>query len=68
MDFENCMRDSYVSFQMALLNDAQKVSAYVGNSADKIHNNYRELKSRKEAEEWFAVYPQPEQYNVIIAA
>jgi hypothetical protein len=67
-EFENCIRDSYISYQMALLNDAQKVASFVGNSPQMVHNNYRELKPREEAEEWFAVYPQQIQPNVIVAA
>ena len=67
-EFENCMRDSYISYQMALLNDAQKVASFAGNSPKQVYDKYRELKPREEAEEWFAVYPQQIQPNVIVAA
>jgi len=65
---QNCLRHSYASYRMAIVNDAPKVANEMGNSPAMIYRNYRKLVTPLQAEEWFAVFPQQTQSNVIVAA
>ncbi len=65
---QNCMRHSFASYRMAILNDAPKVASEMGNSPPMIYRNYRKLVTPQQAEQWFAVYPKQTQPNIIIAA
>jgi len=65
---DNCMRHSYASYRMAILNDAAKVASEMGNSPAIIYRDYRKLVTPEQAQQWFAVYPQQTQSNHTVAA
>jgi integrase len=57
----NGFRHSYASYRLAIVESADKVSLEMGNSPRKLFTNYRELVTRVQAQEWFAVtLPQAE--------
>ncbi len=53
----NALRHSYISYRMAEIQDAAKVSLEAGNSPQMIFSNYRELVIPDEAARWFSVRP-----------
>lgn len=53
----NGLRHSYASYRMALVEDAAKVSLEMGNSPQKIFNNYRKVVTKNQANAWFAIMP-----------
>ena len=65
---DNCMRHSYASYRMAILNDAAKVASEMGNSPAIIYRDYRKLVTPDAAQQWFAVYPHQTQSNHTVAA
>ena len=65
---DNCMRHSYASYRMAILNDAAKVASEMGNSPAIIYRDYRKLVTPQQAQQWFAVYPHQAQSNHTVAA
>jgi integrase len=54
---QNVLRHSAISYRVALVGDVAKVALESGNSAAKIFQFYRELVSREQAQEWFAILP-----------
>jgi hypothetical protein len=53
----NALRHSYISYRLAIVKDAAKVSLDACNSPDIIFNHYRELVTEQEADEWFSIMP-----------
>ena len=53
----NGFRNSYISYRVAELGDAQKVSLETGNSAKVILEDYLELTTPEDAARWFKVGP-----------
>lgn len=53
----NGLRHSFISYRLALVQDAAKVALEAGTSPQMIFSNYRELVTPEEAREWFAVWP-----------
>ena len=53
----NGLRHSYISYRIALVNDAGKVAMKAGNSAGIIFTHYRELVTESDAVAWFAIAP-----------
>jgi integrase len=54
---ENGLRHSYVSYRLAVLQDAARVALEAGNSPQIIFGHYRELVTPETAEAWFSVRP-----------
>src|SRR5665213_380910 len=55
---DNGLRHSFISYRLADIQDAAKVSLEAGNSPDVVFRHYRELVKPAEAQAWFAVSPQ----------
>lgn len=53
----NAMRNSYVSYRVAKIRDAQIVAEETGNSAAVIKRDYFTLATPEESDEWFATMP-----------
>ena len=53
----NGLRHSFISYRLALIQDAAKVALEAGTSPQMIFSNYRELVTADEAQAWFAVAP-----------
>jgi integrase len=53
----NGLRHGFVTFHMALHSDENLTAAEAGNSPQMIHDHYRALETKNEAEKWFAVAP-----------
>lgn len=51
---KNGLRHSYISYQLAILNDTARVALEAGNSPDVIFAHYRELVTPEAAKAWFA--------------
>ncbi len=51
------LRHSWISCRVGMVEDVGKVALEAGNSADVIFKNYRALKTKVQAEAWFAVRP-----------
>ena len=54
----NGLRHSYCSYRMAIAQDENIVSAEMGNSAQMVYANYRQLVTKEQAEAWFAIAPE----------
>lgn len=54
----NAFRHSYVSYRLALTNDAAKVALEAGHDAQVMFAHYRELVRPDEAQEWFNIFPE----------
>ena len=54
---KNGLRHSYASYRLALVEDVGKVSLEMGNSPQKVFNNYRKVVTKSQATGWFAVMP-----------
>jgi integrase len=54
----NGLRHSYCSYRMAITQDENIVSAEMGNSAQMIYANYRQLVTREQAQAWFSIAPE----------
>ena len=57
----NGLRHSYCSYRMAIAQDENIVSAEMGNSAQMVYANYRQLVTKEQAEAWFAIVPEAKQ-------
>jgi integrase len=55
---DNGLRHSYISYRVAEIQDAARVSLEAGNSPPMIFRHYRELVKPADAERWFAVKPE----------
>ena len=51
----NCFRHSFISYRVALTGNVEETSLEAGNSPRIIHKHYRELVTKEQAHEWFAV-------------
>jgi len=60
----NALRHSYISYRLAEIQNAHQVALESGNSENIIFKNYRELVTKKQAQQWFSVFPKKEQ-NII---
>jgi len=54
---QNVLRHSFISYRLALTQNADQVAYEAGTSKGKIDSNYDEKASRKDAEKWFATFP-----------
>lgn len=52
---KNALRDSFISYRLAVLQDAGKVAYEANNSPGTIYTNYRELVTEEQANKWFAI-------------
>ncbi len=55
---KNGLRKSWISYQLALTQDAGKVARWAGNSPSVIASNYEKLVTPEAAREWFSIRPQ----------
>jgi hypothetical protein len=53
----NGLRHSYATYRLAAVQSADQVALEMGNSPRKLFQNYRELATKKQAEQWFSVMP-----------
>ena len=53
----NGLRHSFISYRLAVVQDAAKVSLEAGNSAKQIFQNYREIVTPEQAATWFSIVP-----------
>lgn len=51
----NGLRDSYISYRLALVKSADQVALEAGNSPQMIFEHYRELVTPEQASDWFSV-------------
>ncbi len=54
---KNAMRNSYVSYRLAVVKDIAQVALESGNSPGVIQENYLELVTEAEAQKWFSIVP-----------
>jgi integrase len=62
---QNGLRHSYASYRFGLIQDAPRVSAEMGNSAQVVFKHYRALVTPEEAKAWFDVKPAGAAVNVL---
>lgn len=53
----NGARHSFITYLMAVKEDANYVANQAGNSPNVIHRHYKALRSKREAEQYFAIVP-----------
>ena len=53
----NGLRHSYATYRLAAVQSADQVALEMGNSPRKLFQNYRELATKKQAEQWFSIMP-----------
>lgn len=53
----NVLRHSFISYRLAAIQNAAQVAEEAGTSVEKIRSNYDEKASKKDAEAWFAIFP-----------
>lgn len=61
----NAMRHSYASYRYALIQDAPRTAAEMGNSPAMIFKHYRELVKPDAATAWFNVRPEEAATNIV---
>ena len=61
----NALRHSYASYRLAITSNAAQTAEECGHSTVILKKNYRELVSKAEATEWFAVVPSADAANVV---
>jgi integrase len=61
----NGLRHAFITFYMALHNNENLVAALAGTSPSMVHQHYRGLAVRSEAEKWFTVRPADAPANVV---
>jgi integrase len=54
---DNGLRHSFISYRLAILQDENEVALEAGNSPAMIHQHYKALVTRSEAEAWFSIQP-----------
>ncbi len=54
---KNAMRNSYVSYRLAIVKDIAQVALESGNSPGVLQENYLELVTEPEAKRWFSITP-----------
>jgi integrase len=52
---KNALRDSFISYRLAIVQDAAKVAYEANNSPGTIYTSYRELVTLDQAQEWFSI-------------
>jgi integrase len=62
---DNGLRHSWISARVAITSNVPEVALDAGNSPRVIHQHYRELMRKDEAEAWFAVRPTAEAGKVV---
>lgn len=55
---DNGLRHSFISYRLAEIQDAARVSLEAGNSPQMVFRHYRELVKPADAQRWFAVKPE----------
>jgi integrase len=55
----NALRHSYATYRIAQCHDAARVALEMGNSAQMLFRNYRELADEQDAKAWFSIVPRP---------
>ena len=61
----NGLRHSFISFRLAEIQNENTVALEAGNSPAMIHQHYKALVTRREADQWFGLRPDQEQSKVI---
>jgi integrase len=64
----NCLRHSFASYRLALINDTAKVALEMGTSPTMLFGNYRELADEHDAAAWFAISPKRPKNVVAMSA
>ena len=59
----NVLRDSFISYRIAIVQSADQVALEAGNSASIIFKHYRELTTPEVAEKWFSILPKEGQWE-----
>jgi len=59
----NVLRDSFISYRIAIVQSADQVALEAGNSASIIFKHYRELTTPEVAEKWFSILPKEGQWK-----
>jgi integrase len=59
----NVLRDSFISYRIAIVQSADQVALEAGNSPSMIFKHYRELTTPEVAEKWFAILPKDGQWE-----
>jgi integrase len=59
----NVLRDSFISYRIAIVQSADQVALEAGNSASIIFKHYRELTTPEVAEKWFSILPRQGQWE-----
>jgi integrase len=54
----NGLRHSYATYRLAIVQSAEQVALEMGSSPRKLFQNYRELTTKAQAEQWFSVMPE----------
>jgi hypothetical protein len=57
------LRDSFISYRIAIVQSADQVALEAGNSPSIIFKHYRELTTPKVAEKWFGIMPKEGQWE-----
>jgi integrase len=59
----NVLRDSFISYRIAIVQSADQVALEAGNSPSMIFKHYRELTTPEVAEKWFGILPKDGQWE-----
>ena len=59
----NVLRDSFISYRIAVVQSADQVALESGNSPTIIFKHYRELTTPEIAEKWFSIVPKEGQWE-----
>ncbi|MFU8894098.1 MAG: tyrosine-type recombinase/integrase [Luteolibacter sp.] len=59
----NVLRDSFISYRIAIVQSADQVALEAGNSPSIIFKHYRELTTPEVAEKWFSILPKDGQWE-----
>jgi integrase len=59
----NVLRDSFISYRIAIVQSADQVALEAGNSPSIIFKHYRELTTPEVAEKWFSILPKEGQWE-----
>jgi integrase len=61
----NALRHSYATYRLAQCHDAARVALEMGNSAQMLFRNYRELADEQDATAWFNIIPSGAAANIV---
>ena len=59
----NVLRDSFISYRIAIVQSADQVALEAGNSPSIIFKHYRELTTPDVAAKWFSILPKDGQWD-----